>query len=230
MLFAGTSSYSLKTWVGPFYPPGTPSSGYLRYYASRLNTVEINYTFRRFPTEKLSASWAAQTPPGFRFSLKMHQSVTHFSRLKNIGEPLEAFLRNVEPLGARLGVILIQLPPSLAADAGALADLLARLPRGLRAAFEFRHPSWHSPDIMRLLEKSKAALCVAQHEILHRLPPPTAPFVYLRIRKPPPYSSSEEDLLRAQVRDISRRVDEVYCYLKHDDAGLAPAVAAALGS
>jgi hypothetical protein len=98
MLFIGTSSYSFKEWVGPFYPPKTPASQYLGYYSSKLNSVEINYTYRHFPTEKLSAAWAAGTPETFAFSLKMHQGITHLRRLKDVEKPLNDYLRNLKPL------------------------------------------------------------------------------------------------------------------------------------
>ena len=116
MLFVGTSSYSFKEWVGPFYPPKTPPSRHLACYSSRLRSVRINHTYRRFPTEKLSASWAAATPESFALSLKVHRSISHFKRLENLEEPLRDFLRNLEPLGPRVGVTLIQLPPAFEAD------------------------------------------------------------------------------------------------------------------
>ena len=86
MLYTGTSGYSFREWVGSFYPPKIPANEYLAFYASQLNSVEINHTFRRFPTTKLMSSWAEKTPESFVFSLKMHQSVTHVARLKSVGE------------------------------------------------------------------------------------------------------------------------------------------------
>jgi uncharacterized protein YecE (DUF72 family) len=116
MLYTGTSGYSFREWVGTFYPPKTKAADYLTFYASRLNSVEINHTFRRFPTAELLASWAEKTPETFAFSLKMHQSVTHRARLKSVGASVEDFLKAAEPLGPRLGAILFQLPPYFRAD------------------------------------------------------------------------------------------------------------------
>ncbi len=225
MLFIGTSSYSFKEWVGPFYPPKTPASRFLAYYSSRLNTVEINHTYRRFPTEKLSASWAAATPESFAFSLKMHQSISHFRRLENVEEPLEDYLRNVKPLGPRLGVVLIQLPPDFPVDLGRLEGVLGRLPPGQRFAFEFRHPSWDAPEVTSRLRKSGVAVCLAENDITENPPPATASYSYVRIRKVPPYSADEMALLRRKIQGALKQSMDVYFYIKHDETGLAPLVA-----
>ena len=225
MLYLGTSSYSFKEWVGPFYPPETPPSKYLAYYSSRFNSVEINYTYRHFPTEKLSAQWASVTPESFEFSLKIHQSITHVRRLKYIETPLKNFLDNLGPLGSRLGVILVQLPPNLPVDLGRLEAVLGEIPADKRFAFEFRHPSWSNPEVTGLLRKAGVALCIAQNEILKKLPLPTAPYAYVRIRKVPPYSKEELRLLRQQVRALSRQVEDLYLYIKHEEGALAPGVA-----
>jgi uncharacterized protein YecE (DUF72 family) len=225
MLFIGTSSYSFKEWVGPFYPPGTPSSRYLSYYSSCLNSVEMNYTYRRFPTERSSIRWASETPESFRFSLKMHQSVTHTMRLKHIERPLKDFLEALKPVGGRLGVVLIQLPPNFPADAGRLEDVLDQLPADQHFAFEFRHPSWNTPEIRSLLRKAGAALCASEEEILSRVPEATASHAYVRIRKAPPYSDEEVSFLRRQIRELSRNVKDLYFYIKHDTEALAPRLA-----
>ncbi len=225
MLFIGTSSYSFKEWVGPFYPPETPPAKYLAYYSSRFNSVEINYTYHHFPTEKLTSKWAAETPESFKFSLKMHQSITHIRRLKEIETPLKDFLKNLKPLGPRLGVVLIQLPPNLPGDISRLTDALSQLPADQKFAFEFRHPSWNRPEIPALLRRAGVALCVAETEILREVPPPTAAHAYIRIRKPPPYSEEEVNSLRRQIRDLSADVKDLYLYIKHEEAALAPQVA-----
>ncbi len=123
MLYVGTSSYSLKEWVGSFYPSKTAAGEYLQYYATRLSTVEVNYTFRHFPRISTSSSWAAQTPESFRFSFKMHNSVTHVSRLRGIERSVYDFLKALDPLGPRLGVVLFQLPPSFRANLELLKEV-----------------------------------------------------------------------------------------------------------
>lgn len=230
MLFIGTSSYSFKEWVGKFYPPQTPPSKYLAYYSLKLSTVEINYTFRHFPTEKLAETWAKQTPDEFQFSFKMHQSLTHRARLRNVESALKDFLSNLGPLGPRLGVILVQLPPTFGADLARLEEFLSLLPSKHKFAFEFRHPSWNRVETTDLLKKAGVALCVSQNEIRESLPLPTASYSYVRVRKPPPYSGQEMTFLQRQIRELTVGANDVYFYIKHEDRALAPLVAAELST
>lgn len=222
MLYAGTSGYSFREWVGTFYPPKTPAAEYLTFYASRLNSVEINHTFRRFPTTKLLSSWAEKTPASFVFSLKMHQSVTHVARLKSVGDSVADFLRAVEPLGPRLGAILFQLPPYFRANLDRLEGFLEELPPGHRYALEFRHESWNDPAVVKLLREAGVALCAAEVEIGETHFTPTAPHGYIRLRKVPPYTEEEIEQARRQIRRILGQVEELYVYVKHDDGGAAP--------
>ncbi len=223
MLYTGTSGYSFREWVGNFYPPKTPANEYLAFYASRLNSVEINHTFRRFPTTKLLTSWAEKAPESFIFSLKMHQSVTHVARLKSVGDSVEDFLKAVSPLGPRLGVILFQLPPYFKAKIDRLESFLKELPSEHKYAIEFRHESWNEPAVVDLLRDAGVALCVADAEIGEEVDfKPTASHGYVRLRKVPPYTDEEIELVHQQIRDILGQVEDLYLYAKHDDEGLAP--------
>lgn len=222
MLYTGTSGYSFREWVGPFYPPKTKPTDYLAFYASRLNSVEINHTFRRFPTSKLLASWAEKTPESFAFSLKMHQSITHRARLKDVGESVGEFLKAAEPLGPRLGAILFQLPPYFRADLDRLKAFLKDLPTGHRYAMEFRHESWNEPAVVEALRNRGVALCAAEAEIGDSTFTSTAPHGYVRLRKVPPYTEEEIEQARREVADILKQVEDLYVYVKHDDEGVAP--------
>lgn len=222
MLYGGTSGYSFREWVGPFYPPKTSPKKYLAFYASRLNSVEVNYTFRRFPTPKLTSSWARETSESFRFSIKMHQSVTHRARLKDVSESISGFLEALAPLGPRLGVVLFQLPPNFKADKELLTSFLEGLPTGFRFAMEFRHPTWNDRAIHDLLRRSGVALCAAEAEIGKTAFLSTASFGYLRLRKVPPYTDGEMKTVQGQVVEILNRVEDLYLYVKHDDEGAAP--------
>jgi uncharacterized protein YecE (DUF72 family) len=230
VLYVGTSSYSLKEWVGSFYPPQTPAREFLKYYASRLGTVEINYTYRHFPKDSTSASWAAETPETFRFSFKMHQSVTHIKRLKGVDTSISDFLKALEPLGPRLGVVLLQLPPSFRADLKLLEETLEKLPKDKKFAFEFRHPSWDNPDTIDLLLRAGVALCNAETKIGEGIPPVTARHAYIRVRQEPPYSEEELRYLQKKTAQGIKEAEELYVYIKHDKAGLAPQVAMQLQS
>jgi uncharacterized protein YecE (DUF72 family) len=223
LIYYGTSGYSFREWVGSFYPPKTPSSGFLPYYSSRLTSVEINHTFRRFPRMELIESWAEATPESFRFSLKMHQSVTHMARLKNVGASVRDFMDALIPLGPRLGVVLFQLPPFFRCDLSRLEDFLKELPPGHRYAMEFRHESWVDPAVESRLRDAGVSLAAAEVEIEEPTEvPATARFAYVRLRKPPPYSDEEVRKAGELVRGLSERVEDVYLYVKHDDEGNAP--------
>lgn len=230
MLYVGTSSYSLKEWVGTFYPPKTPAKEYLHYYASRIGTVEINYTYRHFPRPSTAEKWAAETPESFRFSFKMHQSVTHINRLKGIDSSVYDFLKALEPLGPRLGVVLFQLPPSFRADLVLLEQVLEELPKDKQFAFEFRHPSWDNPETIHLLQKAGVALCNAELEVRDAIPPVTANHLYIRIRKEPPYSEEEMEAIQRKITQGMKEAEDLYVYVKHEVAGLAPQVALQLQS
>jgi uncharacterized protein YecE (DUF72 family) len=183
-ILAGTSGWSFPAWKGPFYPPDLASRDLLPFYASRLPAVEVNATFYRMPSRAMLAGWRTQVPPGFRFALKASQRITHKARLLEVEEPLGHFLRTAAELGERLGPVLFQLPPFLRKDVGRLRAVLGLLPRGVQAAFEFRHASWLDDEVLTALADAGAALCVAEAEETSTPLVATAPFGYLRLRRP----------------------------------------------
>jgi uncharacterized protein YecE (DUF72 family) len=217
MVYAGTSGWAYPSWKPDFYPAKLASAKFLGHYASRLNTVEVNYTFRRFPTEKLLRGWIAATPAGFQFAIKAHQKITHTARLRDVAEFTGDFLRSLQCLDEekKLGPILFQLPPFLKCDAVLLSDFLATLPRSLRLAFEFRHESWFSDEVYAVLRGANAALCNAESEKLETPDVQTADFAYLRVRKPE-YTPKERKDLQQRIAQLSSKGD-VYVYFKHED-------------
>src|SRR5579864_1295325 len=178
MIYAGTSGWAYATWKPDFYPAKLASAKFLSHYATRLNTVEVNYTFRRFPTEKLLRGWIEATPPNFKFAIKAHQKITHVARLRDVAEFASDFLRSLQPLDQekKLGPVLFQLPPFLKCDVALLKNFLATLPQTLRAAFEFRHESWFSEEVYGALRAANAALCNAESEKLQTPDVQTADF------------------------------------------------------
>ena len=218
----GTSGYNYPEWRGSFYPEKFPASAMLAYYAERFDTVEINYTFYRMPTAKTVAGWDRDTPGGFTFTLKAPQRITHFARLKDVGEPLDYFLDTTAALGDKRGPVLFQLPPSFKKDVERLGDLLARLPAGIRAAFEFRHASWHDDLVFERLRAANAALCVADSEESTTPLVATADWGYLRLRDEgygDPELTRWADWIRGQAWT------DAFVYFKHEEAGTGPAFA-----
>ena len=226
----GTSGYSFPEWRGSFYPEGLAASAMLPYYAERLDTVEINNTFYRMPSEKMLAAWAAEVGDGFRFALKAPRTITHIKRLKDASEPTGHFLRIASTLGARLGPLLVQLPPNLKKDLPRLAEFLELLPSAaagesaLFFAFEFRHASWFEDDVYAALAGKGAALCLAEDDELETPFRSTGPWGYLRLRKSE-YSDADLAAKAEALRGLSWR--EAFVYFKHEEEGRGPRLAAA---
>ena len=187
----------------------------------RLDTVEINYTFYRLPTERLLAGWSAVTPAGFRITLKAPRRITHEARLTDCAEISQAFCDVAETLGDKLGALLFQLPPSFRKNVDVLARFLDTLRPDARAAFEFRHASWHDPAVTELLAARGAALCVADSERMRTPVHVTARHGYFRLRD---QGCDGADLAR-WAETITRSTggcEEVYVYFKHEERGAGP--------
>jgi uncharacterized protein YecE (DUF72 family) len=219
----GTSGFSYKEWVGSFYPPKLPAARMLQFYAEQLPTVELNNTFYRMPNEALLKGWKERTPSSFHFVLKAPRQLTHIKKLADCEEALARFTGLARTLGEKLGPLLFQLPPTFRQDTERLLAFLRLLPSDVRAAFEFRHPSWFNEATYSALREHGAALCIAE---VDDQPPPlvaTANFGYFRLRR--------EDYTPEQVADWARAIAaqpfaEAYVFFKHEVR--APALALGL--
>jgi uncharacterized protein YecE (DUF72 family) len=222
-LYVGTSGYAYKPWRGTFYPEKLPDKEMLKFYASQLLTVEINYSFYQMPKESTLEGWASSVPESFQFALKANQKITHVARLRNCESTLKRFLEvsSVLQEGNRLGPILVQLPPNFKFDPALLAEFLALRPTAFRFAFEVRHASWYTEETYQLLGKFDTALCLAETD--DTTPPDvvTAGFAYVRLRREE-YSAKELAAWRKRFDTWNRQGVDVYCYVKHEDAGKGP--------
>ena len=217
-LFVGTSGWAYPTWKPDFYPAKLAQKKFLGHYASQLNTVEVNFTFRQLVKETIIQNWIAETPAHFRFGVKAHQVITHIKRLKGTEDFVPRFLATIAPLASagKLGPVLFQLPPNLKADAALLKDFLALVPRALPAAFEFRHESWFADSTWQVLQDCGVALCVAESE--ERATPDlvTGAFAYYRYRKPS-YSAKERRGMVARIGEHLSAGRNVFAYFKHEE-------------
>jgi uncharacterized protein YecE (DUF72 family) len=189
----------------------------LAYYAQLLGTVEVNTTFYRTQPEGVITGWAASVPPGFRFAVKAHRRISHNRRMPNLEEAVRMLAEETDAFGDRLGPVLFQLPPTAPFDEGRIERIVALLPSQWRVAFQFRHRSWHRPEVAALLERLGLALVYGDGEaepgILGR-----GAFIYLRLRREG-YSSQR---LTAWARRISGYLDggrDAYVYFKHEALG-----------
>jgi uncharacterized protein YecE (DUF72 family) len=217
-ILAGTSGWSYPPWRGSFYPARLPADRMLATYAARLPTVEVNATAYRAPRPELLAGWRAQAGPGFVFAVKAPQLITHRLRLRRIEAPLARFLRATAELGDGLGPLLFQLPPDLGKDLPLLRELLALLPRGGRAAFQLP-PPWVAPEVVQALADAGAALCLVDAEEGTTPLAATAPFGYLRLRRPE-YGDAELAAWAARLR--GQPWAEAFVYFKHEDGARGP--------
>ena len=222
----GTSGWAYASWRGPFYPAGVRPAELLHFYGSRFDTVEVNQTFRTLPDADAVAAWCAAVPRGFRFALKAPATITHYRRLQNVAEPLAAFLDVARRLGTRRGPLLVQLHPTMRRDLERLDAFLERVPRGFAIALEVRHPSWLDDATYTLLRRRRVALCIADGEGLDVPLVATAPFGYVRLRRDD-YAAAALRRWATALRGV-RGWRDVWVYLRHDDAGRAPARAQAL--
>jgi len=222
-LFAGTSGFSYAEWKGSFYPEDLENSEMLGYYATRLPSVEINNTFYRMPKADMVSAWGSRVGGEFRFSIKAPRRITHMQKLRGAKDSIEFLTKATAGLGDKLGVVLFQLPPFMKKDVPLLSEFLLELPKDLRAAFEFRHPTWYDDDVFEALRARDAALCTGDAEKSERSPPwvSTASFGYLRLRAD---DYSDEALGSWAERIKSQSWSHVYAFLKHEVKGPALAL------
>ena len=213
-IYTGTSGWAYGSWKPDFYPAKLSAAQFLNHYASRLNSVEVNYTFRQIASEELLLRWAEATPADFRFAVKAHQRITHIKRLRDPAETTAEFLASLEPLrkAKKLGPVLFQLPPNFKCDVARLREFLAAVPSWVRATFEFRHESWFSEEVYAALRKAGAALCLAESEELKTPEVVTTDFHYLRLRK----ERYSRKAVAERVRKLARSGD-VFVYFKHEE-------------
>jgi len=217
-LYAGTSGWAYPSWKPDFYPARLAQAKFLSYYATQLNAVEVNFTFRQLLKETTAQKWIAETPAAFLFSVKAHQVITHIKRLKKTEDFIPRFLSTIQPIAqaGKLGPLLFQLPPNMKADPALLEEFLAILPRGVPSAFEFRHASWFGDTIFDLLKKNNRALCVAETEERATPDVVTADFCYYRYRKPT-YTIEERQAMISRIQEHLSAGRNVFAYFKHEE-------------
>ena len=226
-LHVGTSGYNYKEWKGPFYPERLADREMFGFYSRQFATVEINNTFYRVPKPEVVLSWAEQVPESFRFVLKATRRITHLKRLKGVEEETEYFLSIASHIGARMGAILFQLPPTLKKDMERLSVFADLLPANTRAAVEFRHDSWFDGEVFDCLRARDIALCFAHEdadadEDVQRKFASTATWGYLRLRGSE-YTPAEMSVWAQEVK--AQEWERAFVFLKHESEGLGPRLA-----
>ena len=217
----GTSGWQYRDWRGAFYPPKLAQREWLEYFAGRFQTVEVNNTFYNLPQASVFAAWAERTPDDFVVTVKMSRFLTHLKRLLDPEEPVQRFFERARELGHKLGPVLLQLPPQFEADPGRLDAALEAMPPRVRIAVEFRHPSWYSDEVRRVLERHRAAHCWADRR--RPLDPPwrTASWGFVRFHEGsasprPCYGERALESWIERLREAFTQDEDVYAYFNND--------------
>lgn len=236
----GTQGWNYQDWVGSFYPAGTRPADFLPIYTRAFDSVEVDSTFYAVPAASTIGSWTARTPPGFLFSLKLPQEITHENRLRDDAGTTELFFQRVRQLGDKLGPTLVQLPPGFeASELPAFVSFLQRLPRDVQVAIEFRHRSWMHEGVYALLREHNVALALVEGRWLQRrsmlalAERPTADFAYIRWIGPDrdlvDFSrvqvdrTRELEVWRTAIDSLAARVDLIVGYVNNHYSGHSPA-------
>ncbi|HEU5003108.1 MAG TPA: DUF72 domain-containing protein [Actinomycetota bacterium] len=223
----GTSGWQYRHWRGLFYPQELAAAHWLPYYAERFAAVEVNNTFYHLPEKSTFAGWAERTPAGFRVAAKMSRYLTHLKRLHEPQEPAARFLERAAGLGDKLAVVLLQLPPRMRADPGALDETLSALQAGPPVAVEFRDDSWDTEEVHGVLERHQAAWCLADSQRRGVAFRRTAGWTYIRFHDGE--GSPEGCYQPHQLKAWAGRLAEtwgpratIYAFFNNDGNGCAP--------
>lgn len=231
----GTSGWHYKHWRGEFYPADLPVKKWFEYYCRHFDTVEINNSFYRLPSETAFDAWRDSSPDGFCYAVKASRYLTHMKKLKDPEAGITNFLPRAERLGAKLGPVLFQLPPFWGLDVPRLDQFLSALPGGHQYTFELRNATWFTPEVYEVLRRHNAAFCIYELAGFHSELQITADFAYVRLHGPEgKYQGSYQhhvlDTWAARIREWRKELRAIYVYFDNDQAAYAVHNARALKS
>lgn len=225
-IFIGTSGWTYYDWNGVFYPEDLPTNKQLEFYSKVFKTVEINYSFYHLPRPLTYENWYKAVPNDFVFAVKASRFITHIKRLKGVKEAWEKFFKNVIHLKEKLGPILFQFPPNFKVDLKRFEDFLSYLSPRYRYAFEFRHPSWASDHVYKLMKMSNVAWVIADSPRYPKVDVITAGHAYIRMHGSTvlfgsKYTDDELNGLAKNIKRWKKDVDAIYVYFNNDFHGYA---------
>ena len=218
-IFVGVSGFSYTSWKGKFYPKDLKSEDFLSFYAGKLNSVEINSSFYAPPSAAMVKSWSGRTGEDFRFAVKSPRLITHTLKLgKGAPEAADRLSKTLDLLGRKLGPVLFQLPPFSRQDLKVLESFLTETVTVKKKVFEFRHESWLNDSTYQMLDKHDAGFCIAETEDMRPVLKVTGGLPYFRLRRDV-YSAKDIAEWTEKIREIIKRSDEAFVYLRHDETG-----------
>jgi len=224
----GTSGWSYAGWLGNFYPQKIKSNLILPFYATLLQSVELNNSFYQIPKEKNVRHWVEITPSNFIFSCKANRYITHIQKLKESAKSVDKLLNAFSHFEEKLGPILFQFPPWWQIEIPTLKEFITQLPKSYSYTFEFRHKSWFCEELYELLHKNQMSLCFYDHKMYRSPEVVTGPFIYIRMHGPreEAYKGAyEESTLKEYTEKLFNWHKEgkaIYCYFDNDEKANAP--------
>jgi len=224
--YIGTSGWHYDHWRGIFYPEKLARAKWLEFYTGQFDTVELNNSFYRLPTEDAFAAWRVSSPSGFNFAVKVSRFITHIKRLKDTGDAVDKFITRARILENKLGPLLYQLPPNMKRNDEVLESFLSILPRGMKHVIEFRHESWLDEGVFQILHKYNTGLCVFDMPSFTCPLIATADFAYIRFHGSEGlysscYSDGELADWAKKIAGLAKNLPAVYVYFNNDVGGFA---------
>jgi uncharacterized protein YecE (DUF72 family) len=222
-IYVGTSGWQYRDWRGPLYPEGLPQRRWLEHFSRVFPIVEVNNTFYMLPKEETFSTWREGSAEGFTFVVKANRYITHIRRLRDARDAVRRFWERCRRLEEKLGPVLFQLPPNLQADPERLDRFIGELPRKMRSAFEFRHPSWDTDEVREILDRGGCALVLADRPGARVPDLVTGGWSYVRFHQGRPDGSDyrPEKLGRWAGRLVALPAQEVYVFFNNDPGGAA---------
>jgi uncharacterized protein YecE (DUF72 family) len=222
-VLVGTSGWQYDDWRERFYPKALPKSEWLRYFSEAFPTVEVNNTFYQLPKEETFVAWREASADGFLVTVKASRYITHLRRLRDCRDPVRLLWSRCRRLGKKLGPVLFQLPPNFKADVDLLRGFLRLLPKSMRPAFEFRHPSWENEETHRALDEAGCALVLADRPRARLPNVVTGGWSYIRFHQGslvgPGYSRAKLRRWADRIADMPSR--DTFVYFNNDTGGAA---------
>jgi len=224
--YVGCSGWHYEHWRGLYYPEELPKPQWLPFYARQFNSVELNNSFYRLPSEKAFTTWRESTPENFIFAVKMSRYITHIKKLRNLGSAVENFLSRAVLLEEKLGPLLYQLPPNMKRNDELLQSFLSSLPAIYQHVIEFRHESWIDEAVFDILRRHNVGLCVFDMPGFTCPLVATSGFVYVRFHGSEGlyssrYSDAELSRWAERIGRLGQRVKTSYIYFNNDAEAFA---------
>ena len=217
--FLGCSGFYYNHWKVRFYPQTLTKNEWLSYYAQHFNTLEVNNTFYRFPTQKLLQDWYHKTPENFQFTLKANRAITHTRKFHNTEQLTANFYKLANLLGEKLACVLFQLPPFIQKNMELLEKIASQVDINVTNVVEFRHESWWDSEVYDFMQKKGLVFCSVSASQLPETLVKTASDVYVRFHgKDGLYQGfySEKQLLEWAEKIKQQNPQRVFCYFNND--------------